>query len=199
MSLYKFPLSGVLCKGQFIILSWAEPEEFDKITRLRNSERVRHCFLMNNSLEESANRHWLSSKIKKPTESMLSIRWIEGNKWLGTCGWSDWDQKAKTVWLGRLMIDYKELRSIANLIPPNYVGPVIDAAITLRDFTFKKLNVKEILTFHFAGNKLSENVVKKIGLVERSRSVRERPDGDLIETVNMSLTKARWEKMKANY
>lgn len=199
MQLYDFPLSGILCQGQFITLGWAESEEFDKITKLRNSERVRHCFLNNNSLEKAANRNWLSYGMKKPIEAVLSIRWTEENRWLGTCGWSDWDEKTNTVWLGRLMIDYRELREIARKLPCNYVGPVIDAAITLRDFAFRKLNVKEILTFHFAGNSLSENVVKKIGLVEKSRSFRSRPDGKLMETVNMSLTKSRWEALCTNH
>jgi len=195
-SLPNIKTSGVLCDGQLIKLGWPEEWEYDSITELRNDPRIRKWFLDSKPLDKQKNREWLRSGLKRPYESILSIRWKEDDSFLGTIGWSNWDVEKGTAWFGRLAVDKNSLKKITEITPKGYIGIAVDAALTLRDFAFTSMKLKAVITYYFQGNKMAENVNKAIGLSKVSCEKRLSNNCTMIETVNMKLTYEKWKMLK---
>lgn len=190
------PTTGQLCNGHCITLAWPEPYEFDLISALRNSPKVRKWFLDDRPIDVIKNRIWLKQSMKRPMESILSIRWKQDGSFLGTIGWSDWNLISKTAWFGRLAVDTDAVKKVKDKLPPDYEGVALDAALALRDFAFNSMGLDAILTYYFSNNKLAERVNRSIGLLEIGRVMRTHSDGAKIETIEMRLMKQQWESLK---
>lgn len=192
---FSIPTTGQLCYGRCITLAWPEQYEFDLITALRNSPKVRKWFLDDRPIDVIKNRIWLEQGMKRPTEAILSIRWKQDGSFLGTIGWSDWDLIHKTAWFGRLSVDTNAVKKIKDKLPSNYEGIALDATFTLRDFAFTSMGLDAILTYNFSDNHLSERVTKSTGLLETRRVLRTGRDGLQIETVEMKMTRQQWKNL----
>lgn len=184
------PLDGPLCQGDSVYLAWPEPPEFDCITELRNRMNVRCCFVDDRLLDPEHNREWIQNIMKRPIESLLSIRRIDNHAFIGTAGWKDWDMVRRTADFGRLMIDVPKLRRFQ--WPDKYPGVAIDACRTLRDFAMNVMNLKEITTSFIASNLLSAKVNYEVGMKNPRRTSHRRPDGHVVSLIHMSLTRSHW-------
>ena len=184
--------SGLLWEGEYIALYWPEPDEFDRLTDLRNTPQVRQWFLDDRPLDPVNNRIWLASGMNKPVEALLSIRLKTNQALLGMIGWSDWDFENHIAWFGRIAIDRSAIKQTQPLLPDGYKGVTLDAAFTLRDFVFLRMHLEAGYTYYFSGNKLAERINQSIGMKELRRVQRNRPDGTSVETIEMGMTRAQW-------
>lgn len=188
-SLPNIKTTGVLCEGQLVKLGWPEKWEYDAITALRNEQYIRKWFSDNRPLDLQKNREWLESGMRRPYESVLSIRWKEDDSLLGTIGWSDWNMEKATAWFGRIAVKKNALKRIIEKTPLKYVGVAVDAAIAMRDFAFTTMKLNTIFTYYFANNKLAAHVNETIGLIKTDCITRKNINNIDIETVEMKMTK----------
>ena len=188
--------SGIVGEGELIALGWPEPNEFDRITTLRNTSDVRRWFLDDRPLDPVRNREWLASGMRRPFEGLLSVRWRADHTFLGTIGWSDWNPTTRAVWVGRLVVDIEALRRNRGVFPRDYKGVASDAGDTLADFVFNVMGVDVVMTYVFAQNKLARHVNRYCGLKETGRGRRTRPDGSVVETIEMKATRADYEEVR---
>lgn len=198
MKQYLINTSGRLCDGELISIGWPERAEYNTITALRNKPQVKKWFLDNSVLDPIANQHWIETRMRRPEEALLSIRLKHSDTVLGIIGWSDWDIQKRTACFGRLAVDTAKICELAYQFSPNYVGVALDAAMTLRDFAFLRMNLHQMFTYYIVGNGYAERINKTLGLAETGRSLRIRPDGTKIITVEMALTRQQWESLTNN-
>lgn len=187
------PTQGIICKGQEITLGWPDKSDFDKITALRNDPGVRCHFLDSRIIDPQENRTWLTSGMNRPSESLLSIRWLPTGAFVGTIGWSGWDRARATACFGRLMVDRIAIRQIRGDFDKSYPGVAIDAATTLRDFAFTGMELRELTTYHLADNERSNRVNLAVGMRQRGTEIRLKADGSSVQTIEFHLTRDEWE------
>jgi RimJ/RimL family protein N-acetyltransferase len=189
------PVTGVVCRGQRVELGWPEPEEFDRLTALRNRPGVRERFLDSRLLDPVRNREWLATGMRRPFEGVLAIR-CEATL-AGMIGWSGWDPEARTVELGRVIVDPAAARRLRGCFPANYAGIALDAGTALRDLLFEALDVQCMRTVHLADNALAIRASATGGGIVVSRHDVRRADGARVEVVEMTLTREAWRCLRA--
>jgi RimJ/RimL family protein N-acetyltransferase len=190
------PTEGVLCQGQQVLLSWPDEGEYGAITELRNRPLVRKWFLDSRPIDPESSRNYLIF-LKRPQDAVLSIRWKRDSSFLGTVGWSCWDQSLGTACFGRLMVDRSALKRFRAAPLHSYPGVAIDAAIALRDYAFDHMELREMTTWYLAGNRLAARVNRAVGMVERGRDTRVRPDGSPFDSVELSMSRDQWKRIRA--
>lgn len=191
-----FPHEGVLCRGERVLLAWPDEEDAERITSLRNSYRVRRCFLDQRLLDPTANRAWILRGMNRPRDALLAIRWAENSLFVGMIGWTDWDPHKRTACLGRLAVSLPALRQLPRAELSGYAGVGVDAALALRDFAFERMELAEITTWYLPGNAQSARINRVAGMVERGSRVRMRDHGCAVQTIELVLTRARWEHLR---
>jgi RimJ/RimL family protein N-acetyltransferase len=197
MNQYPIKTSGVLCESELLSIGWPEEHEFDLITDLRNKSYVRKWFLNDRVIDPQSNRRWLAHGMARPQEALLSVRLKRDGCFLGTVGWSDWDLEQAEAWFGRIAVDLSRLRKVAGPFPQRYEGVALDATIRLRDFAFARMGLKHLFTYFIAGNVFAERLNRRVGMQEVQRATRTRGDGTAVETVELRMTRERWERIRA--
>lgn len=197
MSLYPIETSGTLCESEWLSLGWPEEHEFASITELRNRGYVRKWFLHDRVIDPEANRTWLARGMDRPKEALLSVRLRRGGGFIGTVGWSDWDLERAEACFGRIAVDLRRLREAAGHFPPGYEGVALDATLTLRDFAFERMGLRQLVTYYIAGNTFAESLNRRVGMQEVRRKTRTRAGGGAVETVELRMTIERWRGLKA--
>lgn len=192
----QIPTTGLLCTGDQIELHWPEAQELDAITLLRNRPAIRKWFTDPRPRDLDANRHWLQSGMQRPQEALLSIRWRQDQRFLGAVGWTDWQPAAGTAMFGRVMIVIEALQACQAQTGAEYVGVTLDAALSLRNFAFEQMQLNCGFTYCLAGNALALRLNRQIGMQETGHHQRQRPDGSLIDTVEMQMTRLDWLRLK---
>jgi RimJ/RimL family protein N-acetyltransferase len=129
--------------------------------------------------------------------SVLAIRWAANGLFVGMIGWTDWDRQRRTACFGRLAVDLSAIRQLPRSSLSGYRGVALDAALALRDFAFERMELMELTTWYIVGNVLSARLNRAVGMVERGRIVRVRDDGTSVETVELYLTRDRWEHIRS--
>lgn len=190
-----FPIVDVLCCGERVVLRWPDGDDADRITTLRNQSQVRRRFLDQRLLDPIVNRAWLLSGMDRSHEAILAIRWASNGLFLGMIGWTDWDQERRTACFGRLAVASHVLRQLPQSELLNYSGVAVDAALALRDFAFERMELAEATTWYLADNMQSAHINRAVGMVEQERRLRVREDGTAVQTVELVLTRARWESL----
>lgn len=196
MNQYPIETSGTLCESELLSLGWPEEHEFEAITELRNKSYVRKWFLNDRVIELDANRSWLAHGMNRPKEALLSVRLRQGGSFLGTVGWSDWDLEQAEAWFGRIAVDLSRLRKAAGHFPQSYEGVALDATITLRDFAFARMGLKHLFTYFIEGNVYAARLNSHVGMQEARRATRTRGDGTAVETVELRMSRERWEGLR---
>jgi RimJ/RimL family protein N-acetyltransferase len=196
MKQYPIETSGILCESELLSLGWPEEHEFELITELRNKSYVRKWFLNDRVIELDANRRWLAYGMDRPKEALLSVRLRRGGSFLGTVGWSDWDLEQAEAWFGRIAVDPGRLREAADHFPRHYEGVALDATVTLRDFAFSRMGLKHLFTYFIAGNVYAARLNRRVGMQEVRRATRTRGDGTAVETVELRMSRERWEGLR---
>jgi len=191
--IYPVGTEGFVSSRKFVTLSWVEEHEYDLVTTLRNQPHVGKWFLDNRLFDKEQNKIWLSQKMKKPQESLLSIRFKDTGLFLGTIGWSDWDLAKKTAYFGRVAIDYKAIRKVIHLVSKTYEGFAVDAGIALRDYAFMAMHLEKIKTYYLSKNTTAARLNQMIGLTYVSKEIMKRCDGSLVEITHLELTRSDWE------
>lgn len=186
------PLTGLLCRGAVVELGWPEPDEFDRITALRNRPAVRRWFLDDRPIDPEANRIWLASGMNRPWDALLAIRWRVDGSLLGTVGWSDWDLTKATASFGRIMVDSGALRALELPRTQPRTRPMLDALHAMRLYAFEVMGLERGTSFYVAGNSLSARINRVIGLREIGRSLRTRPDGQSVAVIETELTRSEY-------
>lgn len=197
--MYRYPIktSGTLCESELLSLGWPEEHEFEPITELRNKSYIRKWFLNDRVIDLETNRRWLAGGMDRPKEALLSVRLKRGGSFLGTIGWSDWNLELAEAWFGRIAVDPRRLRQAAGSFPQRYEGVALDATISLLDFAFARMGLRHVFTYFITGNALSERLQRRIEMEEVRRTTRTRGDGTAVETVELRLTRERWEGIRA--
>lgn len=197
MKPYPVKTSGTLCESDLLSLGWPEEHEFDLITTLRNRSYARKWFLNDRVIDLEANRRWLAHGMNRPKEALLSVRLKRGGSFLGTVGWSDWDLERAEASFGRIAVDPRRLKEVASHFPRHYGGVALDASVTIVDFAFARMGLKHIFTYFIAGNLFAERLHRRLGMQEVRRATRTRGDGTAVETVELLMTRERWESLRA--
>ena len=195
MSAHAIPTTGVLVRGQLVVIGWPEPHEFDAITALRNAGSVRRWFVDDKPLDPQRNREWLLTGMKRPTEALLSIRLAATGVLLGVCGWSDWIPAEGVVTLGRFAMSIEKLRAMRLELPIGYKSIAYECEIIMRDFAFRELRVEKIVTSYMVGNRHAARVNHEMGLSVIGQSDYTRPDGSRLKLVNLELSRTQWERL----
>jgi len=194
----KYPIgtSGFVSSGENISLHWVEPHEYDYVTQLRNNDQVRRWFIDDRRIDIESNRLWLSNGMKKPKESLLSIRLKETGQFLGTIGWTNWDLDEQTAIFGRLCVDQKQIKMIIKSFEPSYRGIAFDACSTLRDFAFTKMHLETIKTNFILGNSIAKRLNLQLGQLIVGQQKIVNHDKKCIEIILMEMNRSRWEFIK---
>lgn len=193
---YPINTEGLLSSGKNVSLHWVEQHEYDQVTNLRNNHMVRKWFVDDLPFEIEKNRIWLSEKIDKPKDSLLSIRFKSDGLFLGTIGWTDWDLNEKTAIFGRLTLDTRKMRRLVKYVSLYYSGFAFDAGATLRDFAFTKMNLTKIQTFYIADNSIAKRLNLKLGQLHVGQKQIIKPNGTKLKIVLMEMDRNRWLKIK---
>ncbi len=189
------PLAGMLCRGERVELAWPEEHEFDAITALRNRPRVRERFLDPRPLDPAANRGWLRSGMKRPEEGLLAIRLIEDATLCGTIGWSHWDPQARSVELGRLVVDPSLGRRRVRA-HRGYPGIGADASTALRDWAFAAMDLALMRSVYIGDNVHSARVHRLAGGRIVSTGEVTRRDGSVVALTRVELRRDEWLALK---
>jgi RimJ/RimL family protein N-acetyltransferase len=183
------PLSGPLFAGRCVTAGWPEEHEFDAITALRNSETARHRFLDSSPLDVLRNRVWLKSGMRRPYEGLLSIRL--GGDFVGAAGWSDWDPQARSLEIGRIMVNTWAVLRSGYELPHDYPGIGADAMGALREFLFTVFDLERMYADVIAGNPLARRLgTRGGGRISQER--RHRADGTSVEVLHFELSRTEW-------
>ena len=191
------PTDGVLCCGERVRIVWPAESDVDQITELRNRPAIRRWFLDSRPLDPQKSREWLLHGMRRGEEAILTIRWMETDAFLGTIGWSSWDQLQRTACFGRLMIDHRAQIQLRQKMAPPYVGAALDAALALLEFAFTHMGLQAITTWYLEGNHLAARANRAVGMEETGRMTRCCPDGSLVRTVELRLDRDRWTRLRA--
>ena len=191
------PLAGPLYRARCVEVGWPEPDEFDRITELRNREAVRSRFLDPRPLDLVANRAWLAHGMKRPREAVLSIRLLANGAFVGTVGWSGFDAEAGTFELGRTMVDARALLPCRDLLPDDYLGVGADATLALRDFGFERLSLRRMSCVAIGDNALSRRMLALAGAREVDTVTATRADGTEVALVRYEMTRDEWRAIVA--
>jgi RimJ/RimL family protein N-acetyltransferase len=189
------PLEGPIAAGRRVALGWPEEHEFDAITALRNSETARHRFFDSRLIDVERNREWLRSGMKRPYEGLLSIR-LEGS-FVGMAGWSDWDPQARSVEIGRIVVDTWSVMRSAHDLPDDYPGIGADAVGALVDLMFNAFEVERMYADIIVGNPAARRLATQWG-GEVTTARRQRPDGSIVEVHHFELPRPRWLAHRAS-
>jgi RimJ/RimL family protein N-acetyltransferase len=65
----------------------------------------------------------------------------------------------------------------------------------MRDFSFRQLGVKRIVTSYIAGNRFAARLNRGMGLVIGAQNEYVRRSGERIQVVHLELTHERWEQL----
>jgi RimJ/RimL family protein N-acetyltransferase len=187
------PRSGCICEGRIVRFCWPSLDEIEAIAALLSMPEVRRWSI--DSRLADAGAIWAMNRFGAPHCAVLAIRSKSEERLLGTFGWSDWNPAEKSVWLGMLAIDRAALRTVVARNRAELVSPGLDAALTLRDYVFEKLDLKSMFTYFLAGNARSERLHRTAGMIEVDRLPRTRPDGAPIELVINRLTREAWRTL----
>lgn len=186
------PLDGPLFDGAQVRVGWPRPDEFDRITDLRNRDGVRDRFLDPRPLDREANRRWLATGMKRPAEAVLSIRLAANGAWVGAIGWSGYDPLRGTMEFGRMMVDVESVLPHRALLPAGYEGVAADASSALRDFVFARMGLARLSFAILADNALSLRTARLGGARPVGTRAVERPDGTHVALVDLAMTRDDW-------
>lgn len=178
------PTSGVVAINSQIVLSWPEPEEFDRITDLRNRSFVRKWFLDDGLLDPERNRGFLRQDAADLTSAVLAIRCAASGLFLGTIGWSRWDRHERTAEFGRLAIDLAAVRRLGAPRP----RVAREATGLLAWLAFERMGMTCLYADVMLGNERSLAVCRRIGMRVADYHAKTRPNGERIEMVRFELS-----------
>lgn len=186
------PLDGPLFEGVAVSVGWPEPDEYDRITALRNRDGVREWFLDPRPLDLAANREWLARGMRRPQEAVLSIRLSKAGAWVGAIGWSAYDPAKGTVEFGRMMVDVGSVLPHRATLPDRYPGVAADASSALRDYMFSRMGIERLTFTILEDNALS----RRTALLGGARPVGERDavraDGSRVALIDLEMTRDDW-------
>ncbi len=191
------PLSGPLVEGQCVALGWPEPDEYDRITALRNRPTVRACFLDPRPLEPIANREWIARGMPRPREALISLRIGVARVFCGTIGWTGYDAAAATFEIGRLVVDTDVVRAYRTSLPADYRGVGLDASTALLRFAFETMKLAYVTSVFIAERTLARRINLLAGGRYSGEELRERPDGSRVRVVRMRMTRDDWRASRA--
>lgn len=191
------PLDGPLFDGVAVRVGWPEPDEYDRITALRNRDAVRCNFLDVRVLDPVANRAWLAHGMRRPTEALLSIRLAAGGAWVGAIGWSGYDPARGTLEFGRMMVDVDSVLPHRDRLPARYPGVAADASSALRDFVFSRMGVVRLTFTILSGNALSMRTALRGGARPIGERELTRADGSRLALIDLEMTRADWLALEA--
>lgn len=186
------PLTGALFDGRCVRVGWPEPDEFDRITSLRNRPQVRRRFLDPRPLDFERNRDWLARGMQRPREALLSIRLAANAAWAGTIGWTGYDPDRRVLDIGRIMVDAHAVMPHRELLPAGYPGIAVDAGRALRDYVFSHLGLAVMTCVVVDGNALSRRTVLMSGLRPVGTSESVRADGTKVRLFDFAMTRDDW-------
>jgi RimJ/RimL family protein N-acetyltransferase len=187
---------GVLLQRGTIVLGWPLESEFDTITELRNANSVRRWFVDDRPLDAERNRRWLASEMDRPREALLSIRRADDGLFLGMLGWTDWHRERRTAVFGRLAIDCRRTAPLLTNHVSSIRGIALQATLALRDYAFEVMGLVRLSTAYMADNILAARVNRAVGLIEKRRYHARRPDGRIVEMVELALVRRRWQRLR---
>lgn len=186
------PTCGRLCRGSIVELGWPDEDEFDRLTALRNRPEVRANFLDSRPLDPVANRQWLRSGMRRPSEALLAIRLRPDGTLCGMIGWTGWSPETRAPEIGRIAVDPDAARVIGALRPEGYAGIAVDAARALCSYLFEVAGAHVLHSTYLADNGLAARLNRLVGArIVTGPRVR-RPDGTIANVVNLELTRAEW-------
>jgi RimJ/RimL family protein N-acetyltransferase len=191
------PLDGPVVDGEWIMLGWPEPVEYDRITALRNRPTVRSCFLDPRPLDVEANRAWLAHGMQRPSEGLLSIRLGGAQAFCGTIGWSGYEPERRTFEIGRLIVDAVTVARHRSDFPRDYPGVAIDASTALLRFAFETMDFDQVTSRFLSDLALPRRVNVLAGGVRTGETELERPDGSRVKVTNFVLTRERWRALRS--
>jgi len=186
------PLTGPLFDGRCVRVGWPEPDEFDRITSLRNRPQVRGRFLDPRALDLQRNRDWLAHGMQRPREALLSIRLAANGTWVGTIGWTGYDPDRRELDVGRIMVDAQAVLPHRASLPDGYPGVGVDAGRALRDYVFSRLDLATMTCVVIGDNALSRRTVLMGGLRPVGTSESTRPDGTKVGLIRFAMTRDDW-------
>lgn len=187
------PVEGLLCSGAAVDLAWPADDELDAITALRNRASVRARFLDSQPLDVVANRAWLRAHARPPHEGLLAIRLRGRAIFVGAIGWSGYDARARTLELGRVMVDVHAVHAHRDGLPPGYRGVALDAGIALRDHLFETLHLASLTSVVKADNPLALQASQRGGCTIVARYREQGADGRAVALVRLAMTRAHWQ------
>ena len=189
------PLAGTLFAGRCVTVGWPEPDEYDRITALRNRDAVRARFLDSRPLDLVRNREWLAHGMRRPREAVLAIRLAAGGAFVGAIGWSGYDPATGEFELGRVMVDGRALLPFRDALPADYPGIAADAGMALRDFAFGRMGVKRMTSVVIGDNALSRRAVLLGGARPVDTVAAKRADGTTVTLLRLEMTRDEWRAL----
>jgi len=189
------PLAGPLFAGRCVTVGWPEPDEYDRITALRNRDAVRERFLDPRPLDPVRNREWLAHGMRRPHEAVLAVRLAAGGVFVGAIGWSGYDPETGEFELGRVMVDGRALLPFRDTLPADYPGIAADAGMALRDFAFGRMGVKRMTSVVIGDNALSRRAVLLGGARPVDTVAARRSDGTEVTLLRLEMTRDEWRAL----
>lgn len=186
------PLQGPLFEGREVRVGWPEPDEYDRITALRNRPAVRQRFLDPRPLDIERNREWLARGMRRPYEALLSIRLKRTGGFVGAIGWSAYDPATASFEMGRVMVDTGAVLPYRDRFPPGYEGIAADAGVGLRDFGFERMGLALMRSEVIGDNALSRRATLLGGARPAGRSRGVRADGTEVDLIHFEMTREEW-------
>lgn len=187
--------SGVLCRNGRILLHWPEAHEFDLMTALRNRPSIRRWFLDDRGLDLAENRTFLMKNGEDPKTAVLAIRWVEDQHFLGTIGWSDWDQNQRRAQFGRLIVDPSALRKLSKPRP----RLAEEASQLLMGFAFENMGLLSLYADVILYNRRSISLCRRIGMHPIFTHAKRRPSGEELEMMRLEIARENWLIARSKY
>jgi len=189
----QLPESRVVCIGEFVELVRPTAEEADRMVRLRNEPANRRWFFDNRILDPIQSRRWILESSQRTHDEYLAIRWRGDGRLMGTIGWSGLSRAQGSAWFGRIILDRKEARTLRYEVGRRYPGPMLDAAISLRDYAFTDMGLRVMRASVLATNCKALAFTKRVGLRPFAVCDRLTPRLTTMRTVEFALTISRWK------
>lgn len=185
-------MAGRVLTGRLITLEWPDVDDCRRMAALRSSPAIRRWFIDDAPTTEHQTREWLAC-LGRPNDALLAIRFRPNGCFLGTIGWTDWQQRGRTAEFGRLIVDSEMLRSVIADLPDDYPGVALDAAFSLREYAFRHMGLSKLQTCVIEGNHLALRVNRLLGFEEEGRERRDQASGSTVWVHRLVLTRQRWE------
>lgn len=178
-------------RGRLIQLTSPTPDDFGRLTELRNRDSIRRWFFDDRPLDPENNRKWLEANARRKDAKLLVIRSCIDNRFLGSAGWLHYDDSEGTIEFGRVAVDRAGYLALARSL--GYAPRITDeAAFLLIGFAFRELGVLRIRTEVICGNHSSSALCLRAGFTLIGQSMGFRPNGQSLPVEIFELKRDEW-------